>query len=100
MLFLYRFLLIFLLFFALSIIAFKVKADYCADIREANSYNSAIWDTTCGEKPNESEFIKQAKADCALTTQKIADRKGASWNSEHNWMYEDQCERFARGLPE
>ena len=54
------------------------------------------WDRHCGPEPGK-DFHDEAVKDCLSTVQLIDDKNRdtnafASWNSEHGWMYEDQCE--------
>lgn len=58
-----------------------------------------LWDRHCGPEPGK-DFHDEAIKDC-LTTVRLIDDKNrvnpnafASWNSEHGWMYEDQCENI------
>jgi hypothetical protein len=64
----------------------------------SNYLKSGHWSRDCGPEPGKS-FTAELKKDCAQTVRQIQARPGASWNSEHGWAAEAQCEALAADRP-
>jgi hypothetical protein len=79
-----------------SLIALSAHAETRCERISDNYAATGHWSRDCGPEPGKP-FSAELRKDCAQTVRQIADRPGASWNSEHGWAAEAQCEAIAQG---
>jgi hypothetical protein len=79
----------------LALVGSAVQAETRCEQISSVYAKTGVWSRDCGPEPGKP-FSVELKKDCEHTARNIAMRPGASWNSEHGWASESECEALER----
>jgi hypothetical protein len=71
------------------------SADNLCERISDNYQKTGQWVRDCGPEPGKP-YVDELKKDCLQTVRQIQARPGASWNSEHGWAADYQCDALTK----